>query len=57
MTRIPVNLATEDELSEITLFRVLARSLTSNRQEVESRRVTGVLGVLAALRETLLPVR
>ena len=35
---------------------ILARSSTSNRQDVETRSVTRVLGVLATLRETLLPV-
>ena len=38
------------------LRNILARSSTSNRQGAEARSFTGFLGVLAALRETLLPV-
>jgi hypothetical protein len=41
---------------EPMLTGILARSSTSNRQDVEARAFTGVLGVLATLRETLLPV-
>jgi len=37
------------------LWSYLARSSTSNRQDVEARTFTGALGVLAALREVLLP--
>jgi hypothetical protein len=44
------------ELAEATIQFYLARSSTSNRRDLETRGFTRVLGVLATLRESLLPV-